>query len=61
MATPCNPVRAGSLLIIRGIMKFDTADVAGLLAQGLFDEVVMHEMGHVLGFTPALWNRNNFV
>jgi len=55
VATPCNPVRAGSLLIIRGIMKFDTADVAGLLAQGLFDEVVMHEMGHVLGFTPALW------
>jgi len=55
LATPCNPVRGGSLLIIRGIMKFDTADVAGIIARGLFDEVVMHEMSHVLGFTPALW------
>jgi len=56
VASPCNPVRGGTLLIIRGVMRFDTADVAGLLAIGLFDEVVMHEMGHVLGFTPALWN-----
>jgi hypothetical protein len=54
-------VRAGSLLIIRGVMRFDTADVAGILAQGLFDEVVMHEMGHVLGFTPALWSPKGLI
>jgi hypothetical protein len=61
VASPCNPVRAGSLLIIRGVMRFDTADVAGILAQGLFDEVVMHEMGHVLGFTPALWSPKGLI
>ena len=33
-----------------GVMRFDTADVAGLLAAGKFDDVVRHEMGHVLGF-----------
>ncbi len=33
-----------------GVMRFDTADVAGLLAAGTFDDVVRHEMGHVLGF-----------
>jgi hypothetical protein len=33
-----------------GVMHFDTADVAGLLAAGKFDDVVRHEMGHVLGF-----------
>src|SRR5438094_4461355 len=37
-----------------GVMHFDTADVAGLLAAGKFDEVVRHEMGHVLGF-GTIW------
>src|SRR5437870_2725522 len=37
-----------------GVMRFDTADVAGLLAAGKFDEVVRHEMGHVLGF-GTIW------
>ena len=37
-----------------GVMRFDTADVAGLLAAGQFDEVVRHEMGHVLGF-GTIW------
>src|SRR5438132_1020296 len=37
-----------------GVMHFDTADVAGLLAAGQFDEVVRHEMGHVLGF-GTIW------
>ena len=33
-----------------GAMTFDTADVANLEAAGKFDETVLHEMGHVLGF-----------
>src|SRR2546427_12876557 len=37
-----------------GVMHFDTADVAGLLAAGQFDDVVRHEMGHVLGFA-TIW------
>jgi len=37
-----------------GVMRFDTADVADLLATGTFDEVILHEMGHVLGF-GTIW------
>src|SRR5207253_2129253 len=37
-----------------GVMHFDTADVAGLLAAGQFDEVVCHAMGHVRGF-GTIW------
>ncbi|MBU6216656.1 MAG: hypothetical protein KGR17_08640, partial [Acidobacteria bacterium] len=37
-----------------GVMKFDSADVANLIAQGRFDETVTHEMAHVVGF-GGLW------
>lgn len=39
-----------------GLMRFDSADVAGYVASGRFDEIVLHEMGHVLGF-GTLWNQ----
>lgn len=52
-AGPCL-VRLTGLLPIVGLMEFDTADVAGLEQAGQFDEVIMHEMGHVLGF-GGLW------
>jgi len=32
-----------------GVMRFDSADVAGLIAAGLFDEVILHEVGHIVG------------
>ena len=32
-----------------GIMEFDTADAEDFDAQGLFDDIVLHEMMHVLG------------
>lgn len=38
-------------------MFFDTADLDRLEQLGFFDEVVIHEMGHVLGF-GTLWNFN---
>jgi len=38
-----------------GIMKFDTADVDTLISSGQLDEVVLHEMNHVLGF-GTLWS-----
>ena len=31
-----------------GLMQFDEVDVAGLVADGQFRDVVLHEMGHVL-------------
>ncbi|KAG5192770.1 hypothetical protein JKP88DRAFT_274718 [Tribonema minus] len=42
-------VRSDSQLPISGIMKFDQDDVAGLIADGSFIDVLLHEMGHVLG------------
>lgn len=47
-AGPCT-VRNDSLLPIYGGMEFDQADVARLEEQGQFDQVILHEMGHVLG------------
>lgn len=52
-AGPCF-VRSGSQLPISGVMVFDSADVAGLEAANQFVSVVLHEMGHVLGF-GTLW------
>ena len=37
-----------------GSMRFDTDDLSSLEAQGLLDEVIKHEMGHVLGI-GTLW------
>lgn len=53
-AGPCF-VRNADNLTVHGVMFFDTADLAFLSTLGLFDEVIMHEMGHVLGF-GTLWN-----
>jgi Leishmanolysin len=51
---PCL-VRTADGLSVYGVMFFDTADLQFLEDLGLFDEVVVHEMGHVLGF-GSLWN-----
>lgn len=56
-AGPCfirNGGAAANLTTI-GIMTFDTFDLAGLAAQGELNDVILHEMGHVLGF-GTLWN-----
>lgn len=44
-----------------GLMRFDTADVANLEANGQLDEVVLHEMGHVLGFGGTLFQIKGFL
>lgn len=53
-AGPCFTRTTGSLTVI-GIMRFDTADVAGLENNGSLNDVILHEMGHVLGY-GTLWN-----
>ena len=36
-----------------GIIRIDSADAASLDSRGLLDEVLLHEMGHVLGLGPG--------
>ena len=42
-------------LPLEGMMEFDSADVGDYLAAGTFDDIVFHEMMHVLGFTQGVW------
>jgi hypothetical protein len=46
-----------SNLTASGVMQFDVADAEAFAAMGLWDEIVTHEMMHVLGF-GSLWNYN---
>ncbi len=48
-AGPCYYRNSGSLPIT-GKMEFDVADLADLQAAGQLEDVIVHEMGHVLGF-----------
>jgi hypothetical protein len=53
-AGPCL-MRSEDFLTLYGLMLFDTADIEFMSQAGIFDEVVVHEMGHVLGI-GTLWN-----
>jgi hypothetical protein len=46
---------AGKVLPRVGVMTFDSADVAKLIADGKFDSAVLHEMGHILGIGNQQW------
>lgn len=48
-------LRAEIFLPVTGIMQFDTSDLARLEAEGSLKDVIIHEMGHVLGF-GTLWS-----
>lgn len=58
-AGPCY-LRDDNLLSIVGFMRFDIDDVATLEASGRFRDVVLHEMGHVLGI-GSLWNLKGLI
>lgn len=47
-------IRPENGLSVVGCMRFDSADITALEASGTFDEVILHEMGHVLGI-GVLW------
>ena len=53
-------LRPVSNLPIKGIMSFDSADLARLEADGSLADVILHEMGHVLGF-GTLWARMGLI
>jgi hypothetical protein len=50
---PCLIRNANGLTAV-GVMEFDSSDVDTLLVHGLLDLVMLHEMGHVIGF-GTLW------
>ena len=58
-AGPCWIRDPGSLTIM-GSMQFDTADLDMLEADGFLSNVILHEMGHVLGI-GTLWAIQGFL
>ncbi len=52
--------RSGSSLPYHGWMQFDTADVANFEANGRLFDVVLHEMGHVLG-VGSIWSKRGLL
>lgn len=52
-AGPCY-VRGENLLPLVGHLRLDAADLANMEKQGTLDDVVLHEIGHVLGI-GTLW------
>jgi hypothetical protein len=52
-------VRTDDFLTLSGVMFFDVADLDFLESLDLFEEVIIHEMGHVLG-VGTLWNTEPF-
>lgn len=53
-AGPCW-IRDAGYLPVLGIMRFDIADLEVLEIEGLLADVILHEMGHVIGF-GTLWS-----
>lgn len=54
--TALRPASAGvaAFLPAKGIMSFDTADLEKMEAEGTLNDVITHEMGHVLGI-GTIW------
>lgn len=52
-AGPCL-IRSSNRLTIVGSLNLDAADLSGMESNGLIDDVVLHEIGHVLGI-GSLW------
>lgn len=53
-------VRSAGSLPATATMEFDIADADAFNAMGLFDDIVVHEMGHSLGF-GSIWDRLGLV
>jgi len=55
--TAIRPAAAGAAAFLpaKGSMQFDTADLAAMEAAGTLNDVITHEMGHVLGI-GTVWS-----
>lgn len=60
--TNLRPASAGNnaFLPAKGIMSFDTADLAAMEADGTLVDVITHEMGHVIGI-GTIWDRKGLL
>jgi Leishmanolysin len=60
--TNLRPASAGAsaFLPAKGIMSFDTADLAKMQANGTLLDVITHEMGHVIGI-GTIWSRKGLL
>lgn len=60
--TQLRPASAGAnaFLPAKGIMSFDTADLAQMEADGTLVDVITHEMGHVIGI-GTIWDRKGLL
>ena len=59
-AGPCYNRDATDLRTVVGIMEFDADDLTGLSNTGILQDVITHEMLHVLGF-GVFWNNLNLL
>jgi hypothetical protein len=57
-AGPCY-IRNSNQLPVLGIMRLDRDDLELMEAGGSLGDVILHELGHVLGF-PAVWKLEQF-
>jgi hypothetical protein len=60
--TRLRPPTAGASAFIpaKGIMRFDTADLQNMEQNGTLNDVITHEMGHVLGI-GSIWREKRFL
>ncbi len=60
--THLRPAAAGraAFLTVKGVMSFDTADLQKMQSEGTLNDVIAHEMGHVLG-VGTLWARKGLL
>lgn len=60
-AGPCFNRNSGAMLPVVGYMEFDSADFGAMERDGTLLSVVLHEMGHVLGFTGYTWEERGYL
>jgi len=58
-AGPCY-IRTSNKIPIMGTMTFDEADLASMQADGTLNDVILHEMGHVIGI-GSVWENQGLL
>lgn len=54
-------IRSASRHAIIGVMRFDSDDIAGLVASGRLEATVLHEMLHVVGINASIWDNKGII